>query len=44
MRCQQCGAANRAAARFCDQCGTRLASVGAETGGAIERRQLTVMF
>src|SRR5256886_9036903 len=29
MRCPSCGHANRAAAKFCEECGTRLASAGA---------------
>lgn len=44
MRCQHCGAGNRTAARFCDQCGTRLAGGAPEAVGGVERRQLTVMF
>src|SRR5262249_51216686 len=45
MRCASCGQENRAGARFCDGCGTRLSGeVTVEATGEAERRQLTAMF
>ena len=40
MRCT-CGHQNRADARFCDSCGTKLQTPAAHAG---ERRQLTILF
>src|SRR5438093_6281665 len=46
MRCASCGQENRAGARFCDGCGTRLLGevAGEPLAGEAERRQLTAMF
>lgn len=41
FKCPACGRSNRAAARFCDACGTRLEPAAGYTG---ERRQITALF
>src|SRR3989442_10658803 len=42
MQCASCGFVNSERAKFCAECGTRLASEAA--AAEAERRQLTVMF
>ena len=50
LACAACGAQNAATARFCDQCGARLAGVAPAAppspapAPSIERRQISVMF
>jgi class 3 adenylate cyclase/tetratricopeptide (TPR) repeat protein/ketosteroid isomerase-like protein len=43
MDCPSCGRTNRAGARFCDDCGARLAAPGL-ADGAVARKVVTIVF